>query len=224
MRFLTSTTLLPLLFASLVSSSISTNASVDSIQQSAYLAKSSAPHIVPNAQHNKNKRFKKLDKRLRKEVEDEWTVHKGVASHLEKKRLGVDAHGKEKKGGKRGRMEKLRVRGLKSNGHLLHMRHSPPPQAAKKEKGIVELVKKEISLEKRGGGGMFKGVSSYYLFALDDGPRRQVLDAIKGGGFSVVRIFLSGVGWDNKGSGNQAVPDRMFHPLSFSEFENESGS
>lgn len=57
---------------------------------------------------------------------------------------------------------------------------------------------------------MFKGVSSYYLFALDDGPRRQVLDAIKGGGFTVVRIFLSGVGYNNKGSGNNAVPDREF--------------
>ncbi|GAA5943577.1 uncharacterized protein JCM15063_006462 [Sporobolomyces koalae] len=61
---------------------------------------------------------------------------------------------------------------------------------------------------KRGSsGGTFKGVSSYYLFALDDGPRRSVLDAIKAGGFSVVRIFLSGVQGNCKGSGNNPVPD-----------------
>lgn len=97
------------------------------------------------------------------------------------------------------------LKGLKGKGMQKKLRrvkkatHSQPHL-----QGFVDSS--SSALEKR-GGGMFKGVSSYYLFALDDGPRRQVLDAIKGGGFTVVRIFLSGVGYNNKGSGNNAVPD-----------------
>ncbi|GAA5842405.1 hypothetical protein JCM11251_004218 [Rhodosporidiobolus azoricus] len=55
--------------------------------------------------------------------------------------------------------------------------------------------------------GAWKGVSSYYLFALDDGDRIAVLDAIKGAGFKVVRIFVASVMQNNKGSGNAAVDD-----------------
>ncbi|GAA5905838.1 hypothetical protein JCM6882_000474 [Rhodosporidiobolus microsporus] len=55
--------------------------------------------------------------------------------------------------------------------------------------------------------GAWKGVSSYYLFALNDDDRIAVLDAIKGGGFKVIRIFVSSVMQNNKGSGNAAVND-----------------
>ncbi|KWU42629.1 glycoside hydrolase family 5 protein, partial [Rhodotorula sp. JG-1b] len=51
------------------------------------------------------------------------------------------------------------------------------------------------------------GVSSYYLFALYDSDRYAVLDAIKSGGFSVVRIFIAGVAANNKGSNSRAVND-----------------
>lgn len=49
-----------------------------------------------------------------------------------------------------------------------------------------------------GLGGYWAGASSYYLYALADGERRQVLDAIKDGGFKVVRIFVAYVGHNNK--------------------------
>ncbi|GAA5992473.1 hypothetical protein JCM11641_000833 [Rhodosporidiobolus odoratus] len=55
--------------------------------------------------------------------------------------------------------------------------------------------------------GAWKGVSSYYLFALSDSDRVAVLDAIKGGGFKVVRIFVASVEGNNKGSGNAGVRD-----------------
>ncbi|CEQ43083.1 SPOSA6832_04978 [Sporobolomyces salmonicolor] len=55
--------------------------------------------------------------------------------------------------------------------------------------------------------GVWTGVSSYYLFALSSSDRSAVLDAIKAGGFKVVRIFVAGVGANNKGSGNAAVND-----------------
>ncbi|GAA6023569.1 hypothetical protein JCM10207_005717 [Rhodosporidiobolus poonsookiae] len=55
--------------------------------------------------------------------------------------------------------------------------------------------------------GAWRGVSSYYLFALDDGDRAQVLDAVKGAGFKVIRIFVASVLGNNKGSGNAAVND-----------------
>lgn len=47
-------------------------------------------------------------------------------------------------------------------------------------------------------GDYFTGVSSYYLYALADSERYQVLDAIKSGGFKVVRIFVAYVGQNNK--------------------------
>lgn len=62
-------------------------------------------------------------------------------------------------------------------------------------------------LDKRGNGGVWTGVSSYYLFALYDSDRYAVLDAIKSGGFSVVRIFIAGVAANNKGSNSRAVND-----------------
>ncbi|GAA5881239.1 hypothetical protein JCM1840_000635 [Sporobolomyces johnsonii] len=55
--------------------------------------------------------------------------------------------------------------------------------------------------------GVWTGVSSYYLFALSSSDRSAVLDAIQSGGFKVVRIFVAGVGANNKGSGNAAVND-----------------
>lgn len=58
--------------------------------------------------------------------------------------------------------------------------------------------------------GYFAGVSSYYLFALNDNDRYAVLDAVSGAGLSVVRIFIAGVGANNKGSSNDAVPDREY--------------
>lgn len=58
---------------------------------------------------------------------------------------------------------------------------------------------------------VFKGASSYYLFALSDASRIQVLDAISGAGFKVVRIFISGVYANNKGSDSYAVNDREFY-------------
>ncbi|GAA5884393.1 hypothetical protein JCM3774_002357 [Rhodotorula dairenensis] len=61
-------------------------------------------------------------------------------------------------------------------------------------------------LDKR-GSGVWTGVSSYYLFALYDSDRHAVLDAIKSGGFSVVRIFVAAVGANNKGSNSRAVND-----------------
>lgn len=42
------------------------------------------------------------------------------------------------------------------------------------------------------------GVSSYYLYAMADTERYQVLDAIADGGFKVVRIFIAYVGANNK--------------------------
>ncbi|KAM0747368.1 glycoside hydrolase [Meredithblackwellia eburnea MCA 4105] len=53
----------------------------------------------------------------------------------------------------------------------------------------------------------FKGASSYYLFALADADRYAVLDALKSGGFTVVRIFIASVQQNNKGSNNAYVPD-----------------
>lgn len=63
--------------------------------------------------------------------------------------------------------------------------------------------------------GAWTGVSSYYLYALNDADRIAVLDAIQGGGFKTVRIFIAAVAANNKGSGNAAVNDRalLFLPL-----------
>lgn len=136
------------------------------------------------------------------------------------------------------RMEKLSARQKKQRKRtddddvnrpfLLRAHHHPAPVAHHQPfdaqridfapKHAIDRRRTSAAVEKRGGGGTFKGVSSYYLFALDDGPRRAVLDAIKRGGFSVVRIFLSGVHGNCKGSGNGPVPDRLsfFFRFSFS--------
>ncbi|BGP53901.1 hypothetical protein JCM8202_006094 [Rhodotorula sphaerocarpa] len=74
----------------------------------------------------------------------------------------------------------------------------------------VEVVEPKSAVKRlsaRGGGGVWTGVSSYYLFALYDSDRHAVLDAIKSGGFSAVRIFIASVGSNNKGSSSQAVSD-----------------
>lgn len=46
--------------------------------------------------------------------------------------------------------------------------------------------------------GYWHGASSYYLHALADNERYAVLDALKDGGFKVVRIFVAYVGANNK--------------------------
>ncbi|KAK4046150.1 hypothetical protein OIV83_006291 [Microbotryomycetes sp. JL201] len=56
-------------------------------------------------------------------------------------------------------------------------------------------------------GGAWSGVSSYYLYAMADDDRAQVLDAVKGAGFKVIRIFVAYVGHGNKGSNSYEVPD-----------------
>ncbi|KAM0787328.1 hypothetical protein ACM66B_003417 [Microbotryomycetes sp. NB124-2] len=56
-------------------------------------------------------------------------------------------------------------------------------------------------------GGAWTGVSSYYLYAMADDDRAQVLDAVKGAGFKVIRIFIAFVGHNNKGSNSVEVPD-----------------
>lgn len=58
--------------------------------------------------------------------------------------------------------------------------------------------------------GYWPGANSYYLYSLNQADRLNVLDNIMGGGFKVVRIFLTEVPADHKGSGNPYVPDRAF--------------
>jgi len=65
----------------------------------------------------------------------------------------------------------------------------------------------QYPLASGGSGGFWRGVSSYYLHALYDSDRHDVLDAIQGAGFKVVRIFVASVGANNKGSSNRAVND-----------------
>jgi len=204
------------------------------LQQAAYLAASSEPsptstqisppprrhHAHDDKKQQHHRKIKKgLDKRLRKEVEDEWT--KDSSAVLQKVKRGGDSKMMLKR---QGRMEKLRKRKHSTGGADQHLNrpHSHPVPAynvQKAQTGPPSTPPKHNELVKR-KGGMFKGVSSYYLFALDDGPRRAVLDAIKGGGFSVVRIFLSGVHGNCKGSGNGPVPDReqLFSKLLLSSF------
>ena len=62
--------------------------------------------------------------------------------------------------------------------------------------------------------GTYKGASSYYLFALNDDARNRVLDAMVSGGFKVVRIFVSDVYANNKGSDSVAVKDGECFALS----------
>ncbi|GAA5961966.1 hypothetical protein JCM3765_007177 [Sporobolomyces pararoseus] len=192
------------------------------LQQAAYLAGISSTDPISTQisvspprrdQHRSDKSFHKkikkgLDKRLRKEIEDEWS--KDSSHRLVDKMKRGDSPTLRKR---QNRMEKLRKRTQPKNHQHLNRPHSDvvpefdvqkmrmgPPETSKPNSYTrTELVKRK--------GGMFKGVSSYYLFALDDGPRRAVLDAVKAGGFSVVRIFLSGVHGNCKGSGNGPVPD-----------------
>jgi hypothetical protein len=56
-------------------------------------------------------------------------------------------------------------------------------------------------------GEPYAGVSSYYLFALEDAPRIEVLDAISSGGFKVIRIFVTSVDSKNKGSDSRYMND-----------------
>jgi hypothetical protein len=56
-------------------------------------------------------------------------------------------------------------------------------------------------------GEPYAGVSSYYLFALEDAPRIEVLDAISLGGFKVIRIFVTSVDSKNKGSDSRYMND-----------------
>lgn len=51
------------------------------------------------------------------------------------------------------------------------------------------------------------GANSYYLYALPDADRIAVLDAMKGAGMSVVRIFITHIYENNKNSGNDEIPD-----------------
>jgi hypothetical protein len=52
------------------------------------------------------------------------------------------------------------------------------------------------------------GANSYYLFSLAPQNRSDVLDALQSAGMHVVRIFITAIPANNKGSGNPAVPDR----------------
>lgn len=63
------------------------------------------------------------------------------------------------------------------------------------------------AVAKAASSGYFHGASSYYLHAMAADERYAVLDALKDGGFSVVRIFIASVGANNKGSNSQAVND-----------------
>ncbi|KZT50221.1 glycoside hydrolase family 5 protein, partial [Calocera cornea HHB12733] len=53
----------------------------------------------------------------------------------------------------------------------------------------------------------FIGASSYYLYTYADDDRAAVLDAMQSAGMTVIRIFISAVAANNKGSNNQAVND-----------------
>lgn len=59
----------------------------------------------------------------------------------------------------------------------------------------------------RAKGIPFKGANSYYLWALNDPDRTEVLDALVTGGITVVRIFIAHVNANNKGSNNPDVND-----------------
>ena len=120
------------------------------------------------------------------------------------------------RGGMYKRHRRPRMGGLKHGHHreeravreqaeeeLLHQRSLE----AGLERERIRRTEAASGLDKRGNGGVWTGVSSYYLFALYDSDRYAVLDAIKSGGFSVVRIFIAGVGANNKGSNSRAVND-----------------
>jgi hypothetical protein len=55
-----------------------------------------------------------------------------------------------------------------------------------------------------------RGANSYYLYALQADDRTAILDAMQDAEMKTVRIFITGILENNKGSGNSAVPDRKF--------------
>lgn len=55
--------------------------------------------------------------------------------------------------------------------------------------------------------GFYVGANSYYIYALQDADRQSVLDAMKSAGMSVLRIFVTHIYQNNKGSGNDEIPD-----------------
>ncbi|BGP31546.1 hypothetical protein JCM10296v2_003316 [Rhodotorula toruloides] len=89
---------------------------------------------------------------------------------------------------------------------------SPPSssQAAKSSASSKSTSSKSSSGSPSSGGsidGVWTGVSSYYLHAIADDDRYAILDAVKGAGFKVIRIFVASIGSNNKGSNNRAVND-----------------
>ncbi|TKA50408.1 hypothetical protein B0A53_06263 [Rhodotorula sp. CCFEE 5036] len=122
-------------------------------------------------------------------------------------------HRRPRMGGlKHGHHRDVEARTARQEGELLHQRSL---EAGLERERIRRTTASDLDkrgnaasdLDKRGNGGVWTGVSSYYLFALYDSDRYAVLDAIKSGGFSVVRIFIAGVGANNKGSNSRAVND-----------------
>lgn len=71
--------------------------------------------------------------------------------------------------------------------------------------------------------GYFTGVSSYYLHTLNEGDRLQVLDAIKGAGFKVVRIFISSVYAGNKVRSRHRAPPLMYSRADCSSTQPRAG-
>ncbi|BGP39499.1 hypothetical protein JCM10450v2_003465 [Rhodotorula kratochvilovae] len=78
--------------------------------------------------------------------------------------------------------------------------------AAAKASSSAPSSPKSVSVSS-GSGDYWRGVSSYYLHALDASDRTEVLDTIKGAGFKVVRIFIASVYANNKGCNSRAVND-----------------
>ena len=55
--------------------------------------------------------------------------------------------------------------------------------------------------------GFFLGANSYYLYALPEADRLAVLNALQSAGMSVIRVFITHIYPNNKGSGNPEIPD-----------------
>lgn len=118
------------------------------------------------------------------------------------------------RGGMYKRHRRPRMGGLR-HGHHRDLKEAREEGALMQQRSLEAGLERErlrrtstaSDLDKRGNGAVWTGVSSYYLFALYDSDRYAVLDAIKSGGFSVVRIFIAGVAANNKGSNSRAVND-----------------
>ncbi|GAA5912348.1 uncharacterized protein JCM6883_005640 [Sporobolomyces salmoneus] len=189
------------------------------LQRSAYLAAattassttSTVAHDAPRrvGHHSGGKEHhrkvkKSLEKKIRREIEA-----RGNSSTQTVERVGGNRNGPEvvaKRSEREGKVLRKKNFGASNHDTSLDRLYSRVSSHAHAQK-IDVAPSNELSKRGDDGGKIFKGVSSYYLFALDDSPRRAVLDAIKAGGFSVVRIFLDGVHHNCKGSGNSAVPD-----------------